>query len=221
MASPKKSSQEKKTVVKSKKTVIKKSVVKKASSKPKTAIKTVKKKVSAPAVASKPIVPQWVEEPASYEHKPIAKKQPESSTAKSFLIILLIVVTLGVAFFIFKPQINKHLSKKETATEKPAEIQPEPAQPLPSEQPAEQKQAEQKAVEQKPVEPKPVAVEPVMDPNAFYHEVQPKEQLTEISKKYYGTVARWQEIFYANKAQLTDPKKIYPGQKLIIPGKKK
>ena len=41
--------------------------------------------------------------------------------------------------------------------------------------------------------------------------------LSAISKKYYGDANKYNVIFEANKPMLSDPNKIYPGQKLRIP----
>lgn len=57
----------------------------------------------------------------------------------------------------------------------------------------------------------PKAAEPV------FHEVKKGENLSEIAQKYLGKASRYREIFEANKPMLTDPDKIYPGQKLRIP----
>lgn len=43
------------------------------------------------------------------------------------------------------------------------------------------------------------------------------DNLSAISKKFYGTANRWQEIFEANRDQLDDPDLIHPGQTLRIP----
>lgn len=55
------------------------------------------------------------------------------------------------------------------------------------------------------------AAEPV------FHEVERGDSLSKIAKKYFGDANRYPEIFEANKPMLTDPDKIYPGQKLRIP----
>jgi nucleoid-associated protein YgaU len=52
---------------------------------------------------------------------------------------------------------------------------------------------------------------------AQYHDVAKGDTLSAISKKYYGDPNRYQAIFEANRPMLTNPDKIYPGQKLRIP----
>jgi LysM repeat protein len=47
--------------------------------------------------------------------------------------------------------------------------------------------------------------------------VQPGDSLSRIAKEVYGDGSRWPEIFEANKAKLSDPGRIYPGQELRIP----
>ena len=49
------------------------------------------------------------------------------------------------------------------------------------------------------------------------YEVQPGDSLSKIAKEKYGDMARWQEIFEANKDQIKDPSLIQVGQKLVIP----
>ena len=55
------------------------------------------------------------------------------------------------------------------------------------------------------------------EPEAQYHDVVSGDTLSAISKKYYGDANKYNVIFEANKPMLSDPNKIYPGQKLRIP----
>ncbi|WP_295857747.1 peptidoglycan-binding protein LysM [uncultured Xylophilus sp.] len=50
-----------------------------------------------------------------------------------------------------------------------------------------------------------------------YHDVVKGDTLSAIAKKYYGDANKYPKIFEANKPMLSDPDKIYPGQKLRIP----
>ncbi|WP_037586627.1 peptidoglycan-binding protein LysM [Stenoxybacter acetivorans] len=50
-----------------------------------------------------------------------------------------------------------------------------------------------------------------------YHDVVRGDTLSAIAKKYYGDANKYMKIFEANKPMLSDPDKIYPGQKLRIP----
>ena len=52
---------------------------------------------------------------------------------------------------------------------------------------------------------------------AQYHDVVSGDTLSGIAKKYYGDANKYMKIFDANKPMLSDPNKIYPGQKLRIP----
>ena len=47
------------------------------------------------------------------------------------------------------------------------------------------------------------------------YEVKSGDSLSKIASHYYGV--SWKEIFEANRDQLDDPDKIFPGQKLRIP----
>ena len=54
------------------------------------------------------------------------------------------------------------------------------------------------------------------EPEAQYHDVVRGDTLSAISKKYYGDANKYNTIFEANKPMLSNPDKIYPGQKLRI-----
>ena len=47
--------------------------------------------------------------------------------------------------------------------------------------------------------------------------VQPGDTLWRIAGQVYGKNERWREIYEANRTILSDPKRIYPKQTLIIP----
>ncbi len=55
------------------------------------------------------------------------------------------------------------------------------------------------------------------EPEAQYHDVVSGDNLSKISKHYYGDPNKYMVIFEANKPMLSNPDKIYPGQKLRIP----
>ena len=55
------------------------------------------------------------------------------------------------------------------------------------------------------------------EPEAQYHTVESGDTLSAIAKEYYGDAGKYPVIFEANKPMLSDPNKIYPGQKLRIP----
>lgn len=50
-----------------------------------------------------------------------------------------------------------------------------------------------------------------------WHTVERGDTLSAIAKKFYGDANKYPVIFEANKPMLSDPNKIYPGQKLRIP----
>jgi LysM repeat protein len=47
--------------------------------------------------------------------------------------------------------------------------------------------------------------------------VQPGDNLSKISKEFYGSGGQYMRIFEANKDKLTDPNVIKPGMELLIP----
>ena len=54
-------------------------------------------------------------------------------------------------------------------------------------------------------------------PEAKFYTVVKGDNLSMISKQYYGDPNKYMKIFEANKPMLTHPDKIYPGQVLRIP----
>jgi nucleoid-associated protein YgaU len=52
-----------------------------------------------------------------------------------------------------------------------------------------------------------------------YREVKSGDTLSKIAKEAYGDANAYMKIFEANKPMLSNPDKIYPGQKLRIPPK--
>ena len=48
------------------------------------------------------------------------------------------------------------------------------------------------------------------------YEVKSGDNLSKISKQFYGDAGEYMRIFYANRDQLNDPDKIQIGQKLVI-----
>ncbi len=54
-------------------------------------------------------------------------------------------------------------------------------------------------------------------PQSQFHTVESGDTLSAIAKKFYGDANKYIRIFEANKPMLSDPDKIYPGQKLRIP----
>jgi nucleoid-associated protein YgaU len=49
------------------------------------------------------------------------------------------------------------------------------------------------------------------------HEVRPGDTLTAIAARTLGDAALWPALYRANRDQIRDPARLYPGQKLAIP----
>ncbi len=63
--------------------------------------------------------------------------------------------------------------------------------------------------------PPPPPEEP--EQKAEFYEIVSGDTLGGIAKKYYGNAGKYMKIFEANRDIISDPNKIYPGQKIRIP----
>ena len=63
--------------------------------------------------------------------------------------------------------------------------------------------------------PPPPPEEP--EEKAEFYEIVSGDTLGGIAKKYYGNAGKYMKIFEANRDIISDPNKIYPGQKIKIP----
>ena len=63
--------------------------------------------------------------------------------------------------------------------------------------------------------PEPTPEEP--EEKAEIYEIVSGDTLGAIAKRYYGNASKYVKIFEANKDIISDPNKIYPGQKIRIP----
>lgn len=54
-------------------------------------------------------------------------------------------------------------------------------------------------------------------PESVFYTVQSGDTLGKIAQEHYGAAGKYMAIFEANQPMLSDPDKIYPGQKLRIP----
>jgi len=61
------------------------------------------------------------------------------------------------------------------------------------------------------------APEPKPEEKAEVYEIVSGDTLGGIAKRYYGNASKYMKIFEANKDIISDPNKIYPGQKIRIP----
>jgi nucleoid-associated protein YgaU len=50
-----------------------------------------------------------------------------------------------------------------------------------------------------------------------FHIVRKTETLSDVARQYYGSPAKWQKIYQANRNVVTNPNALRPGTKLIIP----
>ncbi len=59
--------------------------------------------------------------------------------------------------------------------------------------------------------------EPRQPGQPCYHIVEKDDWLSKIAITYYGDMKKWPIIFDANRDKISDPDRIYPGQRLLIP----
>ncbi len=62
-----------------------------------------------------------------------------------------------------------------------------------------------------------LALNLVVGASAASYTVQPGDSLSSIAGEFLGDIAKWEDIFDVNKAQISDPNVIYAGQELNIP----
>lgn len=53
---------------------------------------------------------------------------------------------------------------------------------------------------------------------ATEYEIQKGDTLSAIAQRFYGDATKWRRIHEANRDVIQDPDKIFPGQKITIPG---
>ncbi len=63
--------------------------------------------------------------------------------------------------------------------------------------------------------PPPAAEEP--EEKVEFYEIVSGDTLGGIAKRFYGSASKYTKIFEANRDIISDPNKIYPGQKIRIP----
>jgi nucleoid-associated protein YgaU len=54
-------------------------------------------------------------------------------------------------------------------------------------------------------------------PTQKFHIVRKTETLSDVARQYYGSPAKWQKIYNANRNVVTNPNALRPGTKLILP----
>lgn len=50
------------------------------------------------------------------------------------------------------------------------------------------------------------------------YEIRKGDTLSAIAQTHYGKASEWHRLFEANREIIDDPDRIYPGQKIVIPG---
>lgn len=209
----------KKTVKKAAKKGAKKAVRKTAKkAKPKTrVVKKAPRSVPPPSISRETAPPRPREDyeyeermqPVKYSSGPAAKKKKSSY---GYWLLGIIIAALVIGLYV-SPQCGKQLkeaiscgeAKKATPEEA---IQPRETMPV---TPEEAVQPEE------PKAPEPEQATREIE-GAYYHTVEPKEDLISISRKLLNDWSKWRDIYEANRDIITTPYVIHPGQRLRIPG---
>jgi nucleoid-associated protein YgaU len=58
---------------------------------------------------------------------------------------------------------------------------------------------------------------PAPEAEIDYYTIESGDTLSALAKRYYGDASQYPRIFEANRGIISDPDKIYPGQKIRIP----
>ncbi len=186
----------------------KKPAEKKSTVKPKAAPKP-KSKVEAP-VSRKPKVEERIEPVQPIPSTIQMKEEPKKSGSKVFVFFLIIVVAVVAYLYLSK---KGYIGKKESVVIKP----PVTSMDIDKVEKVEKAPVVEEAVEAVKVEIEKETAAPPVEADAKYYTVQVKDQLTEISKKFYGNYADWKKIHAANKDKIDNPHLIHPGLRLRIP----
>lgn len=67
--------------------------------------------------------------------------------------------------------------------------------------------------------PAPPRAEPPKPEEPKTYVVVAGDNLSKIAKRIYGDANQWRRIYEANRDVIKNPDLIYPGQKLVLPGK--
>lgn len=128
----------------------------------------------------------------------VLKQEEKPKSGFKAIIAIIVIIILGVIAYLFYPREKVSVVKEQTVPKEPAIPKPE----------------------EKIAEPQKDAAKPKSD-DVIVYKVKYKDQLTEISKQYYGNHKEWKRIYEANKDKIKNPHLIFPGQEFIIPKIKK
>lgn len=204
-----------KAVKKGAQKVARKSVKKAA---PKTrVVKKAPRAVPSPSISREPSPPRSREDyeyeermqPVKYSSGPAAKRKKSSY---GYWLLGIIIAALVIGLYV-SPQCGKQIketircgeAKKTTTEEAVAPPATTPVTPEEAVQPEE------------PKSPEPEQATREVE-GAYYHTVEPKEDLISISRKLLNDWSKWKDIYEANRDIITTPYVIHPGQRLRIPG---
>ncbi len=139
---------------------------------------------------------------------------------KMGMLLGLVPVLAGIAWLASRPNLSTQRLHNRTKPEvnaanrvEPAPIPPEP-QPVRRELPATDTGSGE-TTEEPDNKTANEQTEPAQQ--ARYHVVQRNETLSQIAKSYYGSSSKWRTIYRANRSVISNPDKLKPGTRLLIP----
>ncbi|MBN2079719.1 MAG: LysM peptidoglycan-binding domain-containing protein [Spirochaetes bacterium] len=213
----------KKSAKKSVKKVVKKAAkkgtakkVKKAAPKSR-AVKKAPRVAPRPSISREPSPPRSREDyeyeermqPVKYSSGPAAKKKKSSY---GYWILGILIAALVIGLYV-SPQCGKQIKETIRCGEAKKATTGETIEP-PKTTPVTQEEA---VVPEEPKSPEPEKATREIE-GAYYHTVEPKDDLISISRKLLNDWSKWRDIYEANRDIITTPYVIHPGQRLRIPG---
>ena len=130
------------------------------------------------------------------------------------LLIGLVLASAGILWVSTRPAMNSQTIMPGPATARYAETSTGSSTAMPSKD----KQNSEFRTQNSELKTQDTASEQVEKiKTQRIHVVQKDETLSAIASRYYGSANMWSKIFQANRSRLTDPDKLTPGTKLLIP----
>lgn len=141
-------------------------------------------------------------------------KKKSSTNSKTALFGIIIVAVIILLYFLM-PDLKKMFSKKDEVKEKI----PEADANIPDNNISDANIVDRNTADTNTArsEIQTGTSAPAENKNYREYKIRYKDQLTSISKEFYGNYADWKKIYAANKDIIKDPNLIFPGHIIKIP----